>query len=576
MPTGNSNSLKQLLGGLVERDLLDFETAERIAGSEKQHTEVRHIHLKRLVEIGAISALDLARFLGDRFGLPVIVDVTSASFRPDPDALAPAFMLENRLVAGHRLPLDVERGSEGPPFTLLASNPFAETAIQSAVKAIGRQTVVAVAPLDDLDFLLESQRRESPNASAGSVETARSNSPALEMLLDLASGTPVVAIVNELFEQAIDLRATDIHLEPSGEDLRVRYRVDGVLRQMPDRPAEFANAIVSRIKVLAKLDIAEKRKPQDGAVRLEVHRNDVDLRISTLPTSNGESVVIRLLDRGARLSTLEKMGMAPSDLSRILQLLDHPYGMIAVTGPTGSGKTTTLATALSRLNDVGRKIVTIEDPIEYRLKNVVQTQVHPEIGLTFANAIRAFVRQDPDIIMVGEIRDSETARAAVQAAQTGHLLLTTLHANTAVSALARLQDLEVENYMIASNLRGIVAQRLLRVLCPACKSEQTVSSDDLGRDSRYRVFGYREGERVYRATGCSRCAGTGYKGRLPVFEVFMITDEVAQAIGNRASLQDLRDMAVASGMTTIPQDARRRGAEGLTSPEEIFRVTAYL
>ncbi len=576
MPAGNSNSLKQLLGGLVERDLLDFETAERIAGSERQHAEVRHVDLKRLVEIGAISALDLARYLGDRFGLPVITDVTPASFQPVPDALATTFMLENRLVAGHRLPLDVKRGSEEPPFTLLASNPFAETAIQSAVKAIGRQTVVAVTPLDDLDFLLDNQRRESPNTAANPAEVVRGNSPALEMLLDLASGTPVVAIVNELFEQAIDLRATDIHLEPTGEELRVRYRVDGVLRQMPDRPAEFANAIVSRIKVLARLDIAERRKPQDGAVRLEVHRNDVDLRISTLPTSNGESVVIRLLDRGARLSALEKMGMTPGDLARILQLLDHPYGMIAVTGPTGSGKTTTLATALSRLNDVGRKIVTIEDPIEYRLRNVVQTQVHPEIGLTFANAIRAFVRQDPDIIMVGEIRDSETARAAVQAAQTGHLLLTTLHANTAVSALARLQDLEVENYMIASNLRGIVAQRLLRVLCPACKSEQTVSSHDLERDSRYRVFGYREGERVYRATGCSRCAGTGYKGRLPVFEVFMITDEIAQAIGNRASLQDLRDMAVASGMTTIPQDARRRGAEGLTSPEEIFRVTAYL
>ncbi|WP_165784502.1 GspE/PulE family protein [Zhengella mangrovi] len=573
---GPANTLQHFLHSLVERDLLDLDTAEKLAGSEKPETEVRYVHLKRLVETGTISAPDLARFLGEQFGLPVETDITPASFRPEPDALAGTFMLENRLVAGHKLPLAPEADPENPPFTLLTSNPFGTAAIRSAIKAIGRQTIVALAPLDDLDILLEAQRYGPSDSAASAAESARRNRPALEMLLDLASGTPVVAIVNELLEQAIDLRATDIHLEPNGEGLGVRYRVDGVLRKMPDRPAEFANAIVSRIKVLAKLDIAEKRKPQDGAVRLDIHRSDIDLRISTLPTSDGESVVIRLLDRSARLSTLDRMGMSPDDLARVRQLLDHPYGMIAVTGPTGSGKTTTLATALSQLNDVGKKIVTIEDPIEYRLKNVVQAQVHPEIGLTFAAAIRSFLRQDPDIIMVGEIRDTETAKAAVQASQTGHLLLTTLHANTAVSGLTRLQDLGVENYMIASNLRGIIAQRLVRVLCPACKKEQAISAADLAGDARYRVFGFVEGERVFRAHGCSRCAGTGYKGRTPVFEVFMITDEIAQAIGNRASQLDLRDLAMAAGMTTIPQDARRRCAEGITSPEEIFRVAAYL
>lgn len=572
--TTEITSIGSLLSELVEHQLIDNETRTQFSAGSNDDRPVSNDDLKRLVEYGYLSSVQLAQFAASKTGYRYLLHCLTKNLKAEVSELSGTFLKEALIFPCKVRTAD---GSLARDITLmLVANPFNYMAVDAAKKALPKSTHVIVAPLDEVEILLEQSLAEGESTISAAPQQDSSNSKSMDMLRDLASGTPVVAIVNELLEQAVDLRATDIHLEPTRGDLLVRYRVDGVLRKMQDRPAGFANAIVSRIKVLANLDIAEKRIPQDGATRLNIRDREIDLRIATLPIAHGESVVLRLLHKNANLASLNAMGMSDRDLGAISRLLDHPYGMIAVTGPTGSGKTTTLAAALTRLNDTSRKIVTIEDPIEYQIENIAQSQVRPEIGATFANAIRAFVRQDPDVIMVGEIRDGDTARAAVQAAQTGHLLLTTLHANTAVAAVARLRDLGVESYLLASNLRGVIAQRLVRTLCQYCKKEHELKSSEVAAESRYQLFGFQPGDRVFTATGCPRCAGTGYRGRAPVFEVVEISEALALAIGDDAASVRLQNIAISEGTTTLPQDAKRRVESGETSPEEILRVTAYL
>jgi general secretion pathway protein E len=391
-------------------------------------------------------------------------------------------------------------------------------------------------------------------------------------LRDLASGAPVVRAVNDLVEKAVELRASDIHIEPFRDGLTVRIRVDGLLRTVAAPAHVPPQAVVSRVKILAGLNIAERRLPQDGAARLRAAGADIDIRVATMPTQHGESAVLRLLPRDRGLLDISKLGLSPSDERRLRDLLDLPSGMIAVTGPTGSGKTTTLATMLTALNSPSRKILTIEDPVEYEIPGINQAQVKPAIGLTFATAMRAFVRQDPDVIMVGEVRDAETASIAVHAALTGHLVLTTLHTETSTAAVPRLIDLGVEAFLLKSTLRAVIAQRLVRLLCDRCKTRRTLSGADFDADPRLRATGFKIGEPVFSPKGCEHCGGVGYRGRSGVFEVFDVTGEVRDLIGPNNDSRALDAVAIKAGMTTMIEDAVGKCRSGATSSAEVLRV----
>ncbi len=393
----------------------------------------------------------------------------------------------------------------------------------------------------------------------------------IDSLRDLASGAPVVRAVNDLLEKALELRASDIHIEPFRAALVVRLRVDGLLRAV-SAPGAPAQAIISRIKILAGLNIAERRLPQDGAARLRVARTDLDIRVAIMPTQHGELAVIRLLPKDRGLLTIDKLGLSGTDDGKLARLLQLPHGMIVVTGPTGSGKTTTLATILSILNESTRKILTIEDPVEYEIQGVNQSQVKPSIGLTFATALRAFVRQDPDVIMVGEIRDAETAHIAIHAALTGHLVLTTLHTETAAAAVPRLLDLGVESFLLKSTLRAVIGQRLVRQLCDRCKLPRKLTTADLAADPRYAALGFRPGEMLHDPKGCERCGGTGYRGRVGVFEVLEMTEDVRHLVRTDSDLSTIDKAAMAAGMTTMIDDGVAKCRAGITSPAEVLRV----
>src|SRR6202012_3858184 len=371
------------------------------------------------------------------------------------------------------------------------AGPSDTAAIRAAEIVFGESVEVAVASFEDITTVLD-QRIEHDDAGTdeGSRTSSQHSDDDIESLRDLASGAPVVRGLNDLLERAVELRASDIHIEPFRTGLVVRMRVDGLLRAVAAPSGIPPQALISRVKILAGLNIAERRLPQDGAARIRVSRAELDVRVATMPTQNGESAVIRLLPRDRGLLEMGKLGLSARDESVMSRMLALPHGMTVVTGPTGSGKTTTLATVLSILNEPSRKILTIEDPVEYEIPGINQSQVKPAIGLTFATALRSFVRQDPDVILVGEVRDSETAHVAVHAALTGHLVLTTLHTETAAAAVPRLIDLGIESFLLQSTLRAVIAQRLVRILCPHCKAEKVLSAADIAADPRYKVLGF--------------------------------------------------------------------------------------
>ena len=383
----------------------------------------------------------------------------------------------------------------------------------------------------------------------------------------------MVRAVNDLLEKALEQRATDIHIEPFRTGLVLRLRVDGLLRVVPTPADVLPQALISRIKILAGLNIAERRLPQDGAAHLRLARTDIDMRVATMPAQHGETAVIRLLAKDRGVLEIAKLGLSGLDQEKLQALLKLPHGLVVVTGPTGSGKTTTLATMLTALNDSTRKILTIEDPIEYELRGVNQSQVKPEIGLTFAAALRAFVRQDPDVIMVGEIRDAETASIAIHAALTGHLVLTTLHTETAAAAVPRLLDLGVDASLLQSTLRAAIGQRLVRILCNRCKTETSVTPKWLASDPRYTLLDLKIGDRVCEPVGCEHCSGTGYRGRTGVFETLDIGDDVRELIGAKADSKTLMRAAIRDGMTTMFQHAVAKCHAGITSAAEVLRVT---
>src|SRR5438876_144617 len=388
-------------------------------------------------------------------------------------------------------------------------------------------------------------------------------------LRDMAFEAPVVRLVNLLVENAITAEASDIHIEPFEDTLRIRYRIDGILYDQEAPPRRLQAAVTSRIKIMAEMNIAERRLPQDGRIRVNLHGARVDIRVSTIPTVHGESIVMRLLQRSSVFLPLEKLGFPADTLKRFESLIKRPHGILLVTGPTGSGKTTTLYGALDKINSPDRKIITVEDPVEYQLKGVNQIAVKPKIGLSFATGLRHIVRQDPDVILVGEIRDLETAEIAIQASLTGHLVFSTLHTNDAPAAITRLQDMGVEPYLVASVLEAVLAQRLVRRVCAACRVPDTPSAADL--DALGVVAP--DNTRLLRGKGCDECRGTGYRGRMGIYELFPITEDARSLMLRRSSSRDIRQHAIAAGMITLRMDGWRRACEGLTTVEEILRVT---
>jgi type II secretory ATPase GspE/PulE/Tfp pilus assembly ATPase PilB-like protein len=473
------------------------------------------------------------------------------------EALSREFLLHHRVCPKEIAP-------DGSLVVAVGPRPL-EEALQDLRGLYGREVSTSEVSQSELEQLIErlatASERQFDEVAISTVEDDAD-------LRDLANQPPVVRYVNMLVREAFDAAASDIHIEAAPGGVVVRFRVDGTLVPAPTPPAQLHYAVVSRIKLLAELDIAEHRKPQDGRIRVRLESRDLDLRVSSVPTIHGESIVLRLLDRGGRPVELHELGISPEVLRHMEALASRPHGMLLVTGPTGSGKTTTLYACLQRRDTRAEKIVTIEDPIEYQLPNVTQVPVHRQSGVTFASALRSILRQDPDVIMLGEMRDPETAEIAVQSAMTGHLVFSTLHTNDAISAIPRLIDLGVPPYLVGATLEAVLAQRLVRKICDHCRTTYSPAPEHVAA-----LSGKPSGRRkLERGAGCRACGGTGFRGRVGIFELLLIGDAEKDAIARGGLRTELRDLAQTRGMTSIRQDGWLKVEMGLTTAEEVLRV----
>ncbi len=517
-----------------------------------------------LVQLGFVSERDLANTLSELSGWPRATNEDFQKVVQDDGSLSPEF-LRQHFVAPLRVSDEAAEVAVADP-----GDGFIEGALELALSRPVRIKVGLVSEIQAAlarNFPVEDDSQLLPDDEA-SVEGDVND---IAHLRDMASGAPVIRRVNQLVSRALELRASDIHIEPAERGVVIRYRIDGVLRAMDFPSGVSPAAIVSRIKVMANLNIAERRLPQDGRIKLRAEGREIDMRISTVPTLHGESVVMRLLDRGDVALDFWALGFEEEILERFEELLTRPYGIILVTGPTGSGKTTTLYAALSTLNSPDKKILTVEDPVEYQLDGINQIPIRPNIDLTFANALRAILRQDPDVIMIGEMRDVETARIAVQAALTGHKVFSTLHTNDAASSITRLQDMQVDDYLLTSTIDGVLAQRLVRRLCPQCRTEYT-PPDPLVSKLRLDRLTDERPIRLYRGKGCSACDYTGYHGRTTILELLVMTESLRHAIIAREDADTLRRIAQQDGMQDMQTDGLRKALAGLTTIEEVERV----
>ena len=517
-----------------------------------------------LIRLGVVSDLDLARVLARQLQVPLVLADAFPAVLPLPEGVSPDFLASHRA-----LPLALQDGV----LTVLCAEPQNGFVAKALRLATGLDVRLALGLESDIEAGLKSLLA-APEAEEDAVaedEGFEAGGDFIEHLKDLASEAPVIRLVNQIVARVIDLKASDIHLEPFDDGLHVRYRVDGVIQMGEAVAPAMAAAVVSRIKLLAHLNIAERRLPQDGRINLRIKGRELDLRVSTVPTVHGESVVMRVLDRASIRFSLNEMGFCRDTLEVFESLLQRPHGILLVTGPTGSGKTTTLYAALGKLDAQATKIITVEDPVEYQLGGINQIQVHPQIGLSFASALRAILRQDPDIIMIGEMRDGETAQIAVQSALTGHLVLSTLHTNTAAGAVIRLQDMGLERYLITSSVNGVLAQRLVRKLCTVCRTPVTLDESVLERTGLRRFMG--STSQIHNPVGCPACRHTGYAGRTGIHELFVLGESMHQAIISGADATELHETARRSGMFTLYEDGLRKVAAGETSLEEVLRVT---
>jgi general secretion pathway protein E len=558
-PAPASRQVELLAQILVRQGACDAQTIDRgrrVAAESGQRLD------QVLLQLGLVTERGLAEGYGTLLSVPVASPARYPEAPVLPERLASRFLRTARA-----LPLAIEDGA----LTLAVADALDEFSPAAIAAATGLGVRLEIAVPIELEAAFGRLYPEGEAAeTAGGSDTGEALEEDAERLKDLASEAPVIRLVNQLIGRAVETHASDIHIEPFEDRLRVRYRYDGVLHEADGQPARLAPAIISRIKIMSKLDIAERRLPQDGRIKLAVRGTEIDFRVSTTPTLYGEKLVLRVLDRSSVVFDYEKLGLPPNVVREWTRSLELPNGILLVTGPTGSGKTTTLYTGLTTINAVTRNIVTVEDPIEYQLQGINQTQIKPQIGLNFAAMLRSILRQDPDVIMVGEIRDLETAQIAVQAALTGHLVLSTLHTNSAAATITRLRDLGLEDYLMTAVLRGVLAQRLVRRLCDACKRETAAPPELIKR------FGleHREAQgpiRLWHPIGCAQCRSTGYKGRQAIAEFLQPNPEIEHLIFSKADQADVEKAAVANGMVTMFQAGLNAALAGTTTLEEVVR-----
>jgi general secretion pathway protein E len=560
---------KKLIGQVfLERGLVDREELKTALNLQAESGEKIG---KLLIDLGYVSEKDCLAIVSEHLGIPAL----SAADYPEVPVLENVFtfrfMKQCKFV-----PVALENNT----LTLAMTDPMDKTTLDS-IRQVTQYEVRAMLGaeseiIDSLEKLYGSASSTLGRIIEGiddeNIESLSDEVEDIEQLKDLASEAPVIRLVNLLISKAIEKRSSDIHIEPFEKDLKVRYRIDGILHDVESPPKKLKAALISRVKIMAKLNIAERRLPQDGRIKLKVLGKDIDLRVSTLPTLYGESVVLRILDKSnTSLYDIRRLGFPEDSLRTFESLICRPHGILLVTGPTGSGKTTTLYSALSSINQPDKKIITIEDPIEYQIDGVNQIHVNPQIDLTFATGLRHIVRQDPDVIMIGEIRDLETAEIAIRAALTGHLVFSTLHTNDAPSAIARLIDMGAADYLIASSLIGILAQRLVRVICPSCKKEVHPMPEML-KEIGYPVISS-NGNRFFEGRGCDHCSNTGFSGRIGIYELMTVNDEIRKLMVSKADSNVVRKMAIESGMRSLRDDGWLKVRQGTTSIAEVLRVT---
>jgi type IV pilus assembly protein PilB len=555
-------------GGFITDAIVDlgYATREQVDQAITQSRAAGRRPEELLTEQGAIDFEQLSRATAERYGLDYVdlalfnVDMGAANLVPAKSArrhqvLPVSFIDENTLL-------------------LAMADPTNLLALDDVQMATGLNCAVAVASAGDIEGVitkLSTMQSTVADAIAEDDEESLEEGPAeITDLRASAQDGPVIKLVNSILGQAVAEKASDIHFEPADDDMRIRFRVDGVLQETARVPKRMVAGVISRIKIMSELDIAEKRVPQDGRVGVMVEDRRIDLRVTTLPTQTGEGASIRILDEADALRTLDDLGMDAEPRQRFENSFRKPYGAVLVTGPTGAGKSTTLYAALQDLNDVDKHIVTIEDPVEYRLSGVNQIGVHRKAGLTFATGLRSVLRADPDVIMVGEIRDSETARIGIEAALTGHMVLTTLHTNDAPGAITRLQEMGIESFLTSSAIECVVAQRLARTLCPQCKRRVVVSQSVLVE------AGFRVGTdlEAYEPVGCQRCHGSGYRGRMGIYSVMVLSEGIKEMVVNLTSEAEIAKLAMAEGMLTLKQSGLEKVRSGLTSVQEVSRVAS--
>ena len=556
-------SYQKFIESLIAQQSLRESDLKKVSKIKDQMQETGFPLL--LIKLGLCSEKDVAKALSETTGIS-IVDMDDY---PDtsvlPEAISLRFLKENHVVG-------IEADED--TITVATIDPEKDFIQQSLRLMCNTEIEVKIGLLSDIDKVLERQYGDG-KSQMGQITDNLGDDGSLddiEHLKDLASEAPVIRMVNLVFQRALDNKASDIHIEPFDDSLVIRLRIDGVLQQIEGPPASATAAVVSRIKLMAKLNIAERRLPQDGRIKIQMQGKEIDLRVSTTPTMYGESVVIRLLDKENIVFEFDSLGFEPENQRQFIEVLAKPHGIILITGPTGSGKSTTLYTALTHLNVPGKKIITIEDPVEYQLNGVNQIQAKPKIGLTFSTALRSIVRQDPDIIMIGEMRDLETAKIAVQSALTGHLVLSTLHTNDAAGALARLLDMGLDDYLLTSTVNGVLAQRLVRKLCMHCREPYNPPQEVIEEKGLTRFL---ENGRLtlYHAKGCKECGDIGYNGRMAIIEFLVMTDAIRKMVMEHKESGLIQERAVKDGMFTLYHDGLAKAAKGLTTLDEVLRIT---
>lgn len=562
---------KKLIGQVfLERGLID---EEELRTALNLQTESREKIGKLLVDLGYVSERDCLAIVSEHLGVAALSQADYPKVPVLENVFTLRFMKQCKFV-----PVALENNI----LTLAMTDPRDNSTLDSIRQATRYEVKALLGAESEITDTLEKLYGSASSTlgriiegiDEGNLENLPDEIEDIEQLKDLASEAPVIRLVNLLISKAIEQRASDIHIEPFEKDLKVRYRIDGILHDVESPPKKLKAALISRVKIMSKLNIAERRLPQDGRIKLKVLGKDIDLRVSTLPTMYGESVVLRILDKSnTSLYDIRRLGFPEDSLREFESLIQRPHGIFLVTGPTGSGKTTTLYSALSAINLPDKKIITIEDPIEYQIDGVNQIHVNTQINLTFATGLRHIVRQDPDVIMVGEIRDLETAEIAIRAALTGHLVFSTLHTNDAPSAITRLIDMGAADYLIASSLLGVLAQRLIRVICPSCKTEVQPVPEMLKEIGFRHGKSQKEPDRFFEGRGCDRCGNTGFIGRIGIYELMPVNDDIRKLMVGKVDSGLIRKKALASGMRSLRDDGWLKVRQGASSIPEVLRVT---